>query len=77
MRKLRQFGIAAALILGLTGSAIAGDIWIPGAPPPPQSSSTTTTPGDIDMPGDKGAPTTSDSSFDVALNLLQSVLSIF
>ena len=78
MRKLKQFSMAVVLTLGLTACAFAGDIWIPTPPPPNSATSSATNPGDIQIPGEieiPGAP--SDPITEVALNQLQTVLSIF
>jgi len=76
MTKLKQLTSAGMLISVLAFSAFAGDIQIPG-PPPPSMSASTTTEGGIYIPRSLGTPATSDPAVDVALNLLQSVLSIF
>ena len=75
MKKLQTLTMAVVLILTLAASAFAGDIWLGIAQPPPP-------PGDIwvgkapQQPPDE-KPTPSDSTIAVALNLLQSVLSVF
>ena len=79
MKRLKQVCMAVVLTLLLSVLAIAGDIQI-GAPSPPPNSATSsaTNPGDIQIPGEieiPGAP--SDPITEVALNLLQTVLSIF
>jgi hypothetical protein len=91
MRTLRNFCAAAVLSLALAASASAGTIWIGvvNPPPPPPSegiistdiTDSPSTQGDT-QPGlaDQGGGTeaaASDSAASVALNLLQSVLSLF
>ena len=78
MKRLKLLSIASALTFMLATSALAGDIWIPGPPPPPPDPSASAasvdvaTPGDIHLPG---AP--SNSVTDTALNLLQTLLTVF
>lgn len=73
MKNLQRFTMAVALALLLAASTSAGDIWIGKAPPPPPS-------GDIPIPTSaetqRAAPA-SDSVEGIALNLLQSILSVF
>ncbi len=77
MRKLRQLSIAVILTLVLSTYAFAGIIECPPAPQPEPPSATTT--GITDTPPSEAqlvaAPT--DPVVDIALNLLQSVLSAF
>lgn len=73
MKNLQRFTMAVVLALMLTASTSAGDIWIGKAPPPPPSS---------DIPTPTSAETqspvpASDSVEGIALNLLQSILSVF
>ena len=82
MRTLRRLCAALVLTLVLALSAFAGEIdtmFVP-PPPPPQQSMTQATEGEIDtgIAGeiDTTAAITSPVT-DTALNLLQSVLSIF
>jgi hypothetical protein len=79
MEKLTKLTIVVVLTLMLATSALAGDIGIPVVPPPPPAaSSVLTTPGEMQIPGNTGTPTaSSDSMTELALNLLQTVLSIF
>ena len=75
MKKLERLSMAVALTIMLAGSAFAGDIYIPA--PPPDSSSATM-PGDIETPRETQNPNVlSDSATEAALNLLQSMLSVF
>ncbi len=81
MKKLKQLTSAVALILVFTVTAFAGIIEtpaVPPPPPPPDSSSSIATPGDMETPGvTQGPGLASDSVTEVALSLLQSVLSVF
>ena len=83
MKKLKQLTSAVALILVFTLTAFAGIIETPVVsppPPPPPDSSSATTSGIIDTPGPgvtQGPGLASDSVTEVALSLLQSVLSVF
>lgn len=80
MKKLKQLSMAVVVTLMLGVPAFAGEIEIgkTSSPPPPADSSSTTTPGEIQIPGNTGAPTaSSDSMTELAMNLLQTVLSIF
>jgi len=79
MRKLRQLSLAVALTLTLGTYALAGIIETPPGtietPPAPQAPSATTT-GTIETPPSAQSVAASSSPvLDVALNLLQSVLS--
>jgi hypothetical protein len=79
MKKLQRLCIAGVFLLVLTTTAFAGDIHTPGIthPPPPVESSATTL-GHIQPDGAKESPQAmSDSVVDIALNLLQTVLSRF
>jgi hypothetical protein len=80
MKKLNRFGIAAVFTLMLASAAFAGEIGIGIAPPPtPPASSSVTTSGDIYI-GRTDTDTASascDSVSNIALNLLQSLLSVF
>lgn len=88
MKTLRQLCVALVLTLALTIPALAGEIQLPPAPPPPPQVatygeiSTPGAPGTIDTPpGEIGTPPGGASAVDpatvIALNLLQSVLSLF
>ena len=82
MRTLRQLSVALVFVLALTVPALAGDIET-GKPQPPPSPMTATAQGDIqttvtgqEETGSSEA-TTSDSATEIALSLLQGVLSLF
>jgi len=76
MKTPKQLASVVGLILMFTIPAFAGDIEIPGAPPPPAS--VTTAPGGVQIPGDiQRSGALSGPVTEVALNLLQTVLSIF
>jgi hypothetical protein len=82
MKKLKQLSLATALTFMLATGAFAGTIDTPAVqpppPPPPDSSSSVATPGDMETPGvTQGPGLASDSVTEVALSLLQSVLSVF
>jgi hypothetical protein len=84
MKTLRQFCVAFVLTLTLTLPAFAGDIHTMFTPPPPPPASTSSTaPGDIHttVAGDISTMSTEEattaSMTETALNLLQSVLSLF
>jgi hypothetical protein len=84
MKTLRQFCVAFVLALMLTLPAFAGDITTGIAPPdPPPASTSSTAPGDIST-GVAGEISTTISEeaitasmTETALNLLQSLLSLF
>ena len=81
MKKLRQLCVAAMFTLVLTTATFAGDIATGGftqplPPPPPASSSATS--GSIETrSGVENPQDISDSVADLALNLLQTMLSVF
>jgi hypothetical protein len=86
MKNLRRLSVALVFALALTAPALAGDIETPFAPPPPPSQAqaqTATTDGDIETGITGQAETASsetavnNSATEAALNLLQSVLSLF
>jgi hypothetical protein len=78
MKKLRQFCIVSVFTLVLTTATFAGEIATGGAPqPPPPNQSSATTPGEISTPGIQSPQAMSDSVTDIALNLLQTMLSVF
>jgi hypothetical protein len=77
MRKLRQLSLAVVFALMLANGAFAGIIGTgPEPPPEPPSASA---PGSIGTAPSDAQPevVASDPFVDVALNLLQSVLSLF
>ncbi len=80
MKPLRQLLVASVFIFALTTSALAGQMDTMIAPPPPPAAVTegqmdTTVAGQIETPSSEAA--TTDSAAEIALNLLQSVLSLF
>lgn len=79
MKKLQQFCSAGVFTLMLTTATFAGDIQTGGkTQPPPPSASSTSAPGDIHTgQGIQSSQATSDSVIDIALNLLQTMLSVF
>jgi hypothetical protein len=80
MKTLRQLFVASVFTLALTLSAFAGEIQTPKTQPTP-----VTTEGEIQTPltgqtetnGSVSEATAIDSATEIALNLLQSVLSLF
>jgi hypothetical protein len=73
MKTVRRFGVTSVFSLVLATATFAGEISTPKAPPPPPpAASSALTPGDIQNP--QGA---SDSVTDIALQLLQTMLSVF
>ena len=80
MKKLKQLSLATALTFMLATYAFGGIIDTPAVPPPPPppDSSSAMAPGIIDTPrATQGPGLASDSVTEVALSLLQSVLSVF
>jgi len=83
MKTLRQFCVAFVLTLTLTLPAFAGEISTGVAPPPPPVSTSSTAPGEIttmaagDISTMISEEATTASMTETALNLLQSVLSLF
>jgi hypothetical protein len=83
MKNLRRLSGALVFTLALTIPAFAGDIQTGVAPPPSQPAQTATLNGDIQTGVTGQAETGSseatgaDSATEIALNLLQSVLSLF
>ena len=78
MKKLRQLCMSGVFTLVLTTATFAGDIHTGGiAPPPSADESSATTQGDIATGGLQSPQGTSDSVADIALNLLQTMLSVF
>jgi len=76
--KFNQLNMAFVLTLVLGTSAFAGEIWIPAPPPPPAASSETTLPSTTNVQSDaRGTNSIGDSVSEAALNLLQTVLSLF
>jgi hypothetical protein len=81
MRALRQLCAVTVLTFTLTLSAIAGEIQTPVTSPTPQPAMSqdihaTSTDGDIHTPKD-GEAASSDSLFEAALSLIESLLSLF
>lgn len=80
MKKLQQLCMAGVFTLVLTTATFAGEISTPGLtppPPPPPDELSATTPGDIATGGLQNSGAISDSVADIALNLLQTMLSVF
>jgi hypothetical protein len=83
MKTLRQLCVASVFVFALAIPAFAGEIQIGVAPPPPsQPAQTATAESDIQtgVMGQEetgsGEATAIDSATEIALNLLQSVLSL-
>lgn len=80
MKKQQRLIMAVVLALMLAPSAFAGDIWTPAPAPPPPGSPSTTTTGDIWTGASvalQDPALARDSVEGMALNLLQSILSVF
>lgn len=83
MKTLRQLSVALVFALALTVPALAGDIETGKPQPPPSNQTTATTKGQIDatvagqVETGSSEATATDSATEIALNLLQSVLSLF
>ena len=78
MRKLKQISLAVAIMLALSTGAMAGIIECPPAPtPPPQPSASAIAPETIETPSAQSVTMPSNPVVDVALNLLQSALTLF
>lgn len=79
MRKLRKTSMAAVLALMLAPSALAGITDTPPAPVPPPEASSATATGTIETPpnGAQSLDAPTDPVVDVALELMQIVLSLF
>ena len=83
MKTLRQLSVASVFVFALAIPAFAGEIQIPLVPPPPQSAQSATAQGEIQttVTGQDGTgsseATAAGSATGAALNLLQSVLSLF
>jgi hypothetical protein len=78
MKKLQQLCMAGVFTLVLTTATFAGEIHTGGIPqPPPPNQSSATAPGEIATGGIQSPQAMSDSVADIALNLLQTMLSVF
>jgi hypothetical protein len=78
MGRLRQLSMTVVLMLMLATYALAGIIDTPPAPAPPQEPPSATATGIIGAPPSAEALTPATNPVvDVALNLLQSALSLF
>lgn len=84
MKTLRQICVVVVFTLVLTTSAFAGEIEITKtAPPPSQPTQTDAAQGEIEIgitgqeETGSGEVSATDSATEIALNLLQSVLSLF
>ncbi|HXD30138.1 MAG TPA: hypothetical protein VN643_03420 [Pyrinomonadaceae bacterium] len=78
MKKTLRFCLVSAFILVLTTATFAGEIQTGKAPPPPPDQQSATTPGEIDTGREIPNPQeASDSVTDIALELLQTMLSVF
>ncbi len=78
MKKLQRLCVVGVFASVLTTTTFAGDIHTGIATPPPPNASSAITLGDIGTPGDIQTPqATTDSVEDIALNLLQTMLSVF
>ncbi len=76
MKRLEQLIMAVVLTLMFSLSGFAGDIQIPAPASLPPGASSEMAPGEIHI-GGNNLNVPSDSATEVALNLLQSLLSVF
>lgn len=78
MKQLQRLTVTAALVLAVTISAFAGEIPITKAvpTPTPPSSASSTNPGEIPITAPKETEATTQL-FDLALELLQTMLSVY
>ena len=81
MKTLRQLCVASVFVFALTIPALAGEIQIGVAPPPPTQPATAQGEIQTTVTGQEEAnsseATAADSATEIALNLLQSMLSLF
>lgn len=78
MKKLQQLCMAVMLTLVLTTATFAGEIATGGRTQPlPPNQPSATAPGEISTPGIQSPQAMSDSVANIALNLLQTMLSVF
>jgi len=78
MKKLQQLCMAGVFTLVLTTTTFAGDIHTGGLTQPPPDESWPTTSGGIETgTGAQNPEAISDSVADIALDLLQTMLSVF
>lgn len=83
MKTLRQLSVALVFAMALTVPALAGDIETGKPQPPPSTPTAATSEGQIEttVAGQEetcsGEAAVVDSATDIALNLIQSVLSLF
>jgi hypothetical protein len=77
MKKLSPACVAVVLSLLLSASAFAGDIYIPAPAPPPPEACTVTAPSETANAPLGGAVAQSNAVSDIAMGLLQSLLSVF
>ncbi len=77
MRRFRQLSMAVVLALMLANGAFAGSIGTPPEPPPDPPSATATGITDTPPSGAQPVAAPTDPVVDVALNLMQTVLSVF
>ena len=81
MKTLRQLCVASVFVFALAIPAFAGEIQTPLAPPPPAQSATAQGEISTGFTGQEetgsSEATAADSATEIALNLLQSVLTLF
>lgn len=76
MRKLKQSSLVVVIMLALSTGAMAGIVECPPAPTPEPSSASAT--GTIETPpGEQSVTELSDPVADLALSLLQNMLTLF
>lgn len=72
MKSIERLCLVGVFTVVVTTTTFAGDIHTLKVTPPPPNASSAITPGDIETP-----QATSDSAAEFALNLLQTMLSVF
>ncbi|MCU1268635.1 MAG: hypothetical protein JWM21_4953 [Acidobacteria bacterium] len=76
MKRFVRSIMAVVVTAVFTASAFGGDIHI-GKTPPPPNPPPAAAPGEIGLPGEIQLPRSTDPVIEVALNLLQNLLSAF
>lgn len=78
MKKLKQLCVAAVFTLVLATATLAGDIQTPGVTQQPPNEPSATILGGIEsVPSGQNPEAISDSVANIALSLLQTLLSVF
>ena len=78
MKTVKRLGVTSVLSIVLATATFAGEISTPKPVPPPPDASSAMTPGEISTGhGIQNPQATSESVTDIALELLQTMLSVF